>query len=239
MEVVILAAGQSKRLKKYTEDKPKCLIDIAGKTILERQLTSINQTNISKCVIVVGFKFEVIDEFIQLNKNKYGFDIELVHNELFDSTDNAYSLALGLEKVNGPVIILDGDIVFESALLHRLYYSSYENVLLSDNSRPPEDEDCKILEESGYAVSIGKKIAGQTVYTSMIKIGGAFLTEFIKELGKNRLTKEWYSEPLDRLLKENRSNVKLLSTEKCFRTEIDTEDDLLMAEQEVIARGMQ
>jgi len=238
MEIIILAAGQSKRLKKYTVDKPKCLIVISGITILERQLNAINETDTSKCIIVAGFQSGKIQEFIANNYHKYKFKLELVINELFDTTDNAYSLSIGLDRSIGPVIILDGDIVFENNLFNNLYYDKHDNVLLCDNSRAPGEEDCKILESGGYATRIGKRVSGQSIYTSMIKLGGRFLSDFIEEINRDRQTKEWYSEPLDRILKENNKSVNIIYTGKYYRTEIDTEDDLVQAEQEIIKRGI-
>ena len=238
MEIIILAAGQSKRLKKHTQDQPKCLIEIVGKTILERQLNVINNTDASKCIIVAGFKSDKIVEFINDNHHKYNFKIEVVYNALFESTDNAYSLAIGLDKSIGPVIILDGDIVFENNLFKNLYYNKYDNVLLCDNSRAPEVEDCKILESGGYATRMGKRVSGQSIYTSMIKLGGRVLSDFIEEINRDRQTKEWYSEPLDRILKENNKSVNIIYTGKYYRTEIDTEDDLIQAEKEIIKRGI-
>lgn len=237
MDVIILAAGQSKRLKKFTENKPKCLIEVMGKTILERQLKAIDDTDASRCIIIAGFRSEKIVEFVRENQKKFKFNIEVVDNPLFETTDNAYSLTLGLDRTNGPIMILDGDIVFESGLLKELYYNNYDNILLCDDSRIPEDEDCKIQETDGYAVRIGKRVPGQWVYTSMIKLGGTFLDEFTKEIRRDRLTKEWYSEPLDRVLMKNENCVKIIFTKNYYRTEIDTEEDLSRAEQEVNERG--
>lgn len=236
MYVVILAAGQSKRLKKYTEEIPKCLVRVAGKPILERQLDIINLTDTTICCIVAGFKSEKIIEFINNIKNKYHFSIDIAHNEKYATTDNAYSLAIGLKQVNEPVIVLDGDIIFESDLFLKIFNSKFENALLSDYSRVPDEEDCKILDVDGYAVGIGKKVAGRSIYTSMIKLSGKVLSDFKEELIGKRENKEWYSEPLDRICKRNNKSIKVVSTDNYFRTEIDTEEDLMNAEREMTSR---
>ena len=238
MDVIILAAGQSKRLKKITKDRPKCLVEVAGRTILERQLEAINCTKATKCIIVTGFMSEKIQEFVHNNHHEYSFDIELANNDLFSSTDNAYSLSVALERSKGPVIILDGDIIFEKGLLQKLFSDENENAMLCDGSREPEAEDCKILASDGFAIRMGKKVGGQYIYTSMIKLGGGLLLEFIKELNKDRKNKEWYSEPLDRLLTRHEKSIKILFTDNYYRTEIDTEDDLMSAESELTGRGL-
>lgn len=238
MDVIILAAGQSKRLKKFTEDTPKCLVEVAGRKILERQLDAMKGLGVDRVFIVAGFKASRIHDFINSAKDRYDFQIEVIDNELFASTDNAYSLSLGMEKTNSSVIVLDGDVVFDRELITMLFDCVSENVLLCDRSRAPEDEDCKVLIDHGCAKGIGKRVFGQSIYTSMIKMGGSFLTEFVEELNKDRKNKEWYSEPLDRVLRSSDSCFSVLYTDGHYRTEIDTEEDLEIAEKEVLARGI-
>jgi len=238
MDVVILAAGQSKRLKKFTEDRPKCLVEVAGRSILERQLDAMNVLGINNVLIVAGFMAQRIHEFVKAVQSKYDFRIEVIDNELFASTDNAYSLSLGMDKATGPVIVLDGDVVFDSDLLKILYDSKWDNALLCDSSRTPDEEDCKVLSDDGFAKGIGKKVPGQSIYTSMIKMGGPFLSIFIEELNKDRKSKEWYSEPLDRVLRSSDARLSVLYTNGHYRTEIDNEEDLEKAEIEVQARGI-
>jgi len=238
MDVIILAAGQSKRLKKFTEETPKCLIEVAGRSILERQLDAMMDVGIARVLIVAGFKSSRIHQFVSMVQSRYDFLIEVIDNELYASTDNAYSLSLGMEKTNGPVIVLDGDVVFDKELFKILFEYKCENALLCDGSRAPEDEDCKVLIRDGCAKGIGKKVPGQSIYTSMIRMGGSFLSEFVKELNKDRKNKEWYSEPLDRVLRSRDGCLSVLYTGNHYRTEIDTEEDLENAETEVLARGI-
>lgn len=234
-----MAAGQSKRLKKHTEERPKCLVKVAGRSILERQLDAINCIGIDRVLIIAGFMAEKIKEFVAENHDKYDFLIEVVENKLFETTDNAYSLSLGLDRSYGPIIILDGDIVFDKVLFKMLYDYSEDNTLLCDSSRIPEEEDCKILIDDGCVKGIGKKVQGQSVYTSMIKLDGNLLLNLREEINKDRRNKEWYSEPLDRVLRSNKNKLRVIFTDGHYHTEIDTDQDLDIAEREVTARGLQ
>ena len=230
MKAIILAAGVSKRLRPITNNIPKCLLKLNGKTILDYQLECLVKSKISEVLIVVGYKKNMIINHIkQLN---YHCVVKTIYNDIFDKTDNAYSTALALNYVNPEIdstIILDGDIIFDIELLKKLVVSKYKNVLIADNTKKVEPEDCKVKIINNYVVGLGKAIQGETVYTSMIKLSGKFLDEFKEELKKPRIKPEWYSEPLHRLLIKYPEKVRAIFTDGLLRYEIDTYDDLIHA----------
>jgi len=232
VNAIILAAGISKRLRPITNNKPKCLLDLDKGTVLDYQLECLARSNINQILVVAGYKKNMIIDYInQLNYNDL---IKVIYNDIFDKTDNAYSITLALEHIDtkiDSVIILDGDIIFDIELLDRLIKSEHENVVIADNIKKIEPEDCKILIEGGHVVGIGKKIQGNTVYTSMIKLNGKFLDEFKKELKKPRIKLEWYSEPLNRLLIKYPAELHAIFTNGLLRCEIDTYEDLIHAKK--------
>ena len=61
MRAIIVAAGMGKRLAPYTDDRPKCLVDINGKTLLERQLQSYRAAGVTDIAVVRGYRAEQID----------------------------------------------------------------------------------------------------------------------------------------------------------------------------------
>lgn len=231
IKAIILAAGSSKRLRPLTNDKPKCLLKLNGTTILDYQITALKKAGINQILLVIGYKKEMI---INHTKNING--ILFIENNAFDKTDNAYSTLLALRHINpktDSAIILDGDIIFDPHLLQKLANCKHTNVMIVDNIKPIEPEDCKVKIEKGSATAIGKKVNGQTLYTSMIKIGGTLLNDFISELEKPRSKSEWYSEPLNRLIQQDNSKniqrIRAIPTENLPRCEIDTWHDLLNA----------
>lgn len=231
MKAIILAAGQGKRLGNITKNTPKCLLKLDKKTILNYQIDSLIKCGIDKILVVTGFKEEKIVKNI---RKFYAKSLVIsIYNDYFDEKDNAYSLSLALEFIDSKkdiVIILDGDIVFDIRILEKLKRSDCANVLVAeDRDGGVKDEDCKVLAEDNYINGIGKKVAGQWVYSSMIKVSGNFLAEFKNELAKERTEKEWYSEPLDRLLKRRQKSVYAILTDGLIRCEIDTKEDLVYA----------
>lgn len=232
MKAIILAAGMSKRLRPMTGDKPKCLLKLNGETIIDYQVKCLAKANIDQILVVVGYKKDrVIDHIKKLSCRDL---IKPIYNDIFDKTDNAYSLSLALDYVDtkiDSVIILDGDIIFDIKLLNKLIISEYKNVLVADNNKKIEPEDCKVLISNGYAIGIGKEVHGTAVYTSMIKMSGMFLDEFKKELKKSQIKTEWYSEPLNRLLIRYPKELRVMFTDSLLRCEVDTYEDLVYAKK--------
>src|SRR5581483_1978708 len=110
---VIAAAGFEKQLLPLIQDKPKCLLDIKGKTILERQVAALNECNIKDIALIRGYKKEAI---VLPNIRYYD-------NDRYEETGELYSLFCAENEMKGRTIILYGDIIFETAVLEKLLKS--------------------------------------------------------------------------------------------------------------------
>lgn len=112
MKAIILAAGRGSRLGKYTEHKPKCMLDIEGQTILERLIKLFRRNSIDDIVVVTGYCADTIT----YPGVKYYIDEH--HNN-----NMVYSLFCAESELKGDVIISYADILFEDAVLHQLLNS--------------------------------------------------------------------------------------------------------------------
>jgi phosphoenolpyruvate phosphomutase len=119
---IIAAAGFEKQLLPLIEDKPKCLLDIKGKTILERQITALNDCNIKEIALVRGYK----KESITLPNIRY-YD-----NDRYEETGELFSLFCAENEMKGRTIVLYGDIIFETAVLEKLLKSPADITLVVD-----------------------------------------------------------------------------------------------------------
>ncbi len=119
---IIAAAGFEKQLLPLIEDKPKCLLDIKGKTILERQIAALNECNIKDIVLIRGYKKEAI----ALPNIRY-YD-----NDRYEETGELYSLFCAENEMKGRTIVLYGDIIFETAVLEKLLKSPADITLVVD-----------------------------------------------------------------------------------------------------------
>ena len=104
------------------EDKPKCLLDIKGKTILERQVATLNESNIKEIALVRGYKKEAIT----LPNIRY-YD-----NDRYEDTGELFSLFCAENEMKGRCLFLYGDIIFEAAVLEKLLKSSADISLVVD-----------------------------------------------------------------------------------------------------------
>lgn len=119
---IIAAAGFEKHLLPLIEDKPKCLLDIKGKTILERQVAALNECNIKDIALIRGYKKEAIT----LPNIRY-YD-----NDRYDETGEVFSLFCAENEMTGRCLMLYGDIVFETAVLEKLLKSPADITLVVD-----------------------------------------------------------------------------------------------------------
>jgi phosphoenolpyruvate phosphomutase len=126
VKAIIVAAGFEKQLLPLIQDKPKCLLDIKGKTILERQVEVLRQNGIQEIVLVRGYQ----KDQIQLPELRY-YD-----NDNYENTGELHSLFCARKEMKGPFIFLYSDILFDSAVLQRLLRSQEDVCLVVDRSWP-------------------------------------------------------------------------------------------------------
>ena len=114
MKVIILAAGRGTRLGHHTKEIPKGLVDVNGKSIIERQIELFKKNGITEIVIVRGYK-----------KEKFCWnDVTFIDNEDFANNNQLASLVLAQNMVSGNVLILFGDLLFEQTILDQILASS-------------------------------------------------------------------------------------------------------------------
>ena len=113
MNAIILAAGEGKRLGHLTKNKPKCMVNLFGKTMLEWQVSIFKKCGISDISVVTGYKAEMIDLP----------NLEFFHNKNFETTNMVESLFCALKKLNKSTIVSYGDIIFGKNVLNSLIES--------------------------------------------------------------------------------------------------------------------
>ena len=121
-KAVILAAGEDKSLFPLTEEIPKTLLDIRGKTILERQIQILRSVGIHDIAVVRGYKKQRID---------YP-DLIYFDNDEYEHSGSLVSLLLAKDYLDTPTIVMYGDILFESEILIRLVASKDDTTLVVD-----------------------------------------------------------------------------------------------------------
>lgn len=131
MQAIMLAAGMGSRLGKYTKNNTKCMLDVHGKTLLERAIDALIKSNINKLIMVVGYKKENVKKFIKEKGLDKKINIEFIDNDIYDKTNNIYSLYLAKDKlVEDDTILLESDLIYEESLIKKIVDSNYKDAAL-------------------------------------------------------------------------------------------------------------
>lgn len=112
---LLLAAGTGSRLTPLTDSTPKCLLAINEISILERLVSSLQDHNFNRLVIVIGHQGECIRDY--LGTRKGGMDITYITSSLYKTTNNIYSLWLAREVIDEPFLLVESDLVFDTEML--------------------------------------------------------------------------------------------------------------------------
>jgi len=132
MKAVILAAGEGKRLRPFTETMPKVMLPVANKPIIEHVVEALKKSGISEIIIIVGYKKEVVMEYF---KDFEGVDIDFVTQD--KQLGTAHALMQAKEKVDGSFLVIAGDnIIDHSSILKVVDVDSEYCVLIKKHVHP-------------------------------------------------------------------------------------------------------
>lgn len=146
MQAIILAAGMGKRLKELTEHNTKCMVRVNGQTLIERMLRQLDALELERIVIVVGYKKEVLKDYIQTLRTQT--PIQFVENNVYDRTNNIYSLYLAKDYLlEMDSLLLESDLIFEDTVLRELIQDERDTLALVDKYESWMDGTCVKLRE--------------------------------------------------------------------------------------------
>ncbi len=155
MKLIILAAGGGTRLLKLTESIPKCLLPICETNILGHQLTNAKKVGIDEVIVSVGYKANLVEEFVQ--KFRTELHIKVEYNPFYDITNNLISLwNVRHEIKNNEVIVLNGDDLFDYKILEKLKETDGEVNLVVAHKKEYDGDDMKVSTVDGKIVKINK-----------------------------------------------------------------------------------
>ena len=171
MHAIILAAGAGLRLGQHTKDIPKALLDLNGKSILERQISLLRQHGINDIFVVTGYQRE-----------KHTLkDIEYIFNPKYSETEQLASMMVARTKNSDDVLVIFGDIVFDEQILQQILASNDDIGIAIDldweksyNERPdnPKSLADKVLIYQKKIQQISAKITSLSMKNQQI---GEFL----------------------------------------------------------------
>ena len=226
---VILAAGMAKRLRPLTDNKPKCLLEVAGKTLLQRTIDAMLQAGIIELVVVTGYRAEMIRDFITVHYPQLA--VNYLDNVDYEHNNNIYSLWMAGKVVRGrEFLLMDSDILCdpkavmavahetEPALAlnrHELGEEEMKIVVDKDNRITEISKTCRVEDAIGESVGIEKMTS---------EYSEALYRELDVMIEQEGLIDIFYERAFERLIPQGHQ-FKVVDTTNYFSYELDTPED--------------
>jgi len=240
MQAIILAAGMGRRLGELTRKQTKCMVKVGATRLIDRLLNQLSTLPLTRIVVVVGYQADGLRAHIDAHFPD--LNIEYVVNEIYDRTNNIYSLALVKDRLQeDDTLLIESDLVFSPRLIPMIIEDPYPNLALvakyetwMDGTMVRIDNDCNIVnfvpkdafdynDVGSYYKTVNvykfSKLFSQQKYVP-------FLEAYTKAVGNN----EYYENVLRIISLLNNHDMKALpiGNEKWY--EIDDKQDLDIAE---------
>jgi choline kinase len=197
-KAIILSAGQGSRLGHLVDDRPKCLIEFAGRSLLDRQLDALAANKVGEAVVVTGFHDELVREAI--GRRSGGPLVRTIYNPFYKVADNLGSLFMAREELAGDCLVWNGDTLVSDSLMARVVSNDRPGICVTiDRKESYDDDDMKVIvDPDGRLKAIGKRIAhgvnGESIGLLAFRSGGAerFRAAIERDIRTPEGTTMWY-----------------------------------------------
>ncbi len=229
---VLLAAGVGSRLRPLTDAMPKCLLPLAGSTLLERTLRAFQGAGLERCILVTGYRAEMVEDAVR--RLGLSLALECIRNEQFDVTNNNYSLWLAGTKAAGSgILLMDADILFDPALLPLILARPAPDALIVRSDGVLGAEEIKVELAGGVVKRIGKEVepsraAGESIGIEKFSASTALALFRILERRKERY--EFYEASFQELIDQG-ARLEAVDSGGLACMEVDTPQDLAAADR--------
>ena len=147
MQAIILAAGMGKRLGELTKNNTKCMVEVGGVKLIERALRILDKKSLSRIILVVGYQYENLTTFV--NSLQLATPIEYIVNDVYNRTNNIFSLSLAKEQMmQEDTLLLESDLIFEERLIDLLIEDKRDTLALVDKFESWMDGTCIVVDEN-------------------------------------------------------------------------------------------
>ena len=242
MKAIILSAGQGSRLGHLTDDRPKCLIEFGGKSLLDWQLDTLAANGVDDVVVVTGFRDDQIEAV--LAKRSRGPKVRTFFNPFFKVADNLGSLYLVRGELTGDCLVWNGDTLVSDALMARVVGNVGQDgiCVTIDRKDAYDDDDMKVIaDDDGRLRAIGKRIKegvnAESIGLLAFRGGGAerFADAIDRAMRTSEGTTIWYLRVIHHLAQNGEVWTLDISGEQWG--EVDFPEDVAPAEAMVTGWG--
>ena len=221
---VILAAGMAKRLRPLTDTKPKCLLKVGERTLLERTVDAMRQAGIREFLVVTGYRGEMIRDFLGEYSSRSSLSSQpsftFLDNTDYEHNNNIYSLWMACQKVRGcDFLLMDSDILCDPAAVVRI--AQEQTSALAVNRHELGEEEMKVVVDAHNRITeISKTCRPEDAMGESVGI------EKITADYSEALARE-----LDQMILQQGHTFKVVDTTHYFSYELDTPEDFQRAQE--------
>jgi len=197
MKAIILSAGQGSRLGHMVDDLPKCLIDFNGRTLLDRQLDTLEANGVHEAVVVTGFHDELVGQAIAARRG--GPTVRTIFNPFYKVADNTGSLYMAREELGGDCLVWNGDTLVSRELMRKVVANERPGICVTIDRKQAYDDDMKVIAaDDGRLRAIGKRISegvnAESIGLLAFRSGGAdrFREAIERAMRTSEGTTIWY-----------------------------------------------
>lgn len=153
MRAIILAAGAGRRLRTIANGRPKCLINLGSRRLVDHQLDALRSVGVDDIAVVVGYEAQQIRDYC-------GQGIRYVDNPHYATTNSIYSLYLARHELDTETFLFNCDIAFHPEVLDRMLACGHPNVIAVDSSSQllAGEMNVQVGDSSLSVVAIGKQL---------------------------------------------------------------------------------
>ena len=226
---VILAAGMAKRLRPLTDTKPKCLLEVGGKTLLQRTVDAMASAGISEFLVVTGYRGGMIRDF--LTSHYPQTPIQFLDNVDYEHNNNIFSLWMAMQQLHGQeVLLMDSDILCDPEAVRRV--ARQDCSALAMQRHELGEEEMKIVVDADFNITeISKTCSVATAIGESVgieKMTSAYTEAIYQELRQMILDEGlidiFYERAFERLIPQGHT-FKVVDTTDLFSYELDTPED--------------
>ncbi len=232
---VILAAGMAKRLRPLTDTKPKCLLKVGERTLLERTIDAMRLAGIQEFLVVTGYRGEMIRDFLTSHFSLLTF--HFLDNTDYEHNNNIYSLWMACQKVRGcDFLLMDSDILCDPAAVVRI--AQEQTSALAINRHELGEEEMKVVIDADNRITeISKTCRPEDAMGESVgieKITADYSEALARELDQMILQEGlidiFYERAFERLIPQGHT-FKVVDTTHYFSYELDTPEDFQRAQE--------
>jgi len=205
MRAIILSAGQGRRLLPLTVEVPKCLLQIGGHSLIERQIAHLMKCGIDQVTVVVGFGADKVEQVI--SGHFRSDQVTTLYNPFFAVSDNLASCWLARHLMTEDFVLLNGDTLFEPAIFQSLLETPPMPVTLVVDRKPAYDaDDMKVMVEGRKLLRVGKTLRpeqshGESIGMTLFRGDGPglFADAINRALRHPDALRRWYLSVIDEM----------------------------------------